>query len=79
MSNGRETDESSIGRSGSAGTRAWSYAPFIFAYFASPVKVIDHNGRIWIGNFTSNPFEFDTTERAGPAISSNATWRDHEH
>jgi hypothetical protein len=42
---------------------------FIFAYFASQVKVIDHNGRVWIGNFTSNPFEFDTAERAGPAIS----------
>jgi hypothetical protein len=42
---------------------------FIFAYFASQVKPIDHNGRMWIGYFTSNPFEFDTTERAGPAIS----------
>ena len=42
---------------------------FLFAYFASQVKVIDHNGRVWIGNFTSNPFEFDTSEQAGPAIS----------
>ena len=41
---------------------------FIFAYFASQVKVIDHNGRAWIGNFTNNPFEFDTAEKAGPAI-----------
>jgi hypothetical protein len=42
---------------------------FIFAYFASPVKIIDHNGRIWVGNFTANPFEFDTIEHSGPPIS----------
>ena len=42
---------------------------FIFAYFASPVKVIDHNGRAWIGNFTNNPFEFDTSQKAGPPIA----------
>jgi hypothetical protein len=41
---------------------------FISSYFASKVKVIDHNGRIWIGNVTSNPFEFDTSDRAAPAI-----------
>ena len=42
---------------------------FIFSYFASKIKVIDHNGRIWVGNFTSNPFEFDTSGRAAPAIA----------
>ena len=42
---------------------------FISSYFASKVKVIDHNGRIWVGNFTSNPFEFDTSDRAAPAIA----------
>jgi hypothetical protein len=42
---------------------------FIFAYFASSIKIIDHNSRIWTGNFTNNPFEFDTPERAAPAIS----------
>jgi len=42
---------------------------FIFSYFASKIKVIDHNDRIWIGNFTSNPFEFDTSDRAAPAIA----------
>ena len=42
---------------------------FISSYFASKVKVIDHNGRIWVGNFTSNPFEFDTSGRAAPAIA----------
>ena len=41
---------------------------FISSYFASKLKVIDHNRRIWVGNFTSNPFEFDTSGRAAPAI-----------
>ena len=42
---------------------------FIFAYFASQIKVIDHNGRVWVGNFVSNPFEFDTPDAAKPAIA----------
>ena len=25
---------------------------FIIAYFASSVQVTDHNGRVWVGNFT---------------------------
>jgi hypothetical protein len=33
------------------------------------VRAIDHNARVWVGNFTSNPFEFDTTEGAQPAIA----------
>lgn len=41
---------------------------FIYAYFASKIRVTDHLDRVWIGNFTNNPFEFDTTDRAGPAI-----------
>jgi len=42
---------------------------FVMAYFASKIKVTDHNDRVWSGNFTNNPFEFDTAERAAPAIS----------
>jgi hypothetical protein len=42
---------------------------FIYAYFASKVRVTDHNGRIWIGNFVSNPFEFEATGRAAPALT----------
>ena len=42
---------------------------FIQCYFAAKIKIVDHNGRTWVGNFTNNPFEFDTTERSGPAIS----------
>lgn len=42
---------------------------FIVAYFASEIKVTDHNDRMWVGVFTNNPFEFDTTSRAAPAIT----------
>jgi hypothetical protein len=49
--------------------KALELRAFIYAYFASNVKVIDQNGRVWVGNFTNNPFEFDTPERAAPAIS----------
>ena len=42
---------------------------FLFTYFASTIKAIDHNGRVWVGNFTNNPFEFDTPQKAGPAIA----------
>ena len=42
---------------------------FIFAYFASKVRATDHNGRVWVGHFTSNPFEFNTPDAARPAIA----------
>jgi hypothetical protein len=42
---------------------------FIQSYFASTIKVIDHNDRVWIGHLTNNPFEFDTPSRAAPAIA----------
>lgn len=42
---------------------------FIQSYFASKIRVTDHNGRVWLGHFTNNPFEFDTPSRAAPAIS----------
>lgn len=49
--------------------KALELRAFIYAYFASKVKVIDHNNRTWMGNFTNNPFEFDTPERSAPAIN----------
>lgn len=42
---------------------------FLFSYFASRIKVTDHNDRIWVGYFTNNPFEFDTPSGGGPAYS----------
>lgn len=42
---------------------------FLFSYFASRIKVTDHNDRIWVGFFTNSPFEFDTPSGGGPAYS----------
>jgi hypothetical protein len=42
---------------------------FIKSYFPSKIKVTDHSGQAWVGNFISNPFEFETTARAAPAIA----------
>jgi hypothetical protein len=42
---------------------------FIQSYFASKIKVIDHNDRVWIGHFINNPFELSTESRAAPAIA----------
>jgi len=41
---------------------------FIRVYFASKVRVTDHNGRIWLGNFMNNPFEFEGSAKAAPTI-----------
>jgi hypothetical protein len=49
--------------------KALELRAFIQFYFASAIKVTDHNNRIWVGNFVNNPFEFSTSERAGPAIN----------
>ena len=48
--------------------KALELRAFLFAYFASKVQIIDHEGRVWLGYFTQNPFEFETPERAAPAI-----------
>jgi hypothetical protein len=42
---------------------------FIQSYFASTIRVVDHNNRVWTGNFINNPFELSTDSRAAPAIT----------
>jgi len=42
---------------------------FISVYFATMVKVVDHNEVAWIGHFMNNPFEFEVNQRAAPAIA----------
>jgi len=46
--------------------KALELRAFLTSYFASDVRVTDHSGRVWIGNFTNNPFEFTTDRRAAP-------------
>jgi len=48
--------------------KALELRAFVTAYFASKIQLTDHRGRVWLGWFINNPFEFDTVERAGPAI-----------
>lgn len=42
---------------------------FFKSYHASMVRITDHRGDVWIGNFTSNPFDFEISARAEPAIA----------
>jgi len=49
--------------------KALEVEAFVNSYFASRVQIVDHRGRTWLGNFVSNPFEFETISRAAPAIT----------
>jgi len=49
--------------------KALEVRAFLLSYFASQIRVTDHRGRVWVGYFTSNPFEFESLQKAGPAIS----------
>ena len=44
--------------------KALELRAFIQSYFASPIRLTDHLGQVWVGHFTSNPFEFSTPKRA---------------
>lgn len=52
--------------------KALELRAFLLSYYASTVKVVDHNDRTWLGNFTNNPFEFESARRAAPAIGDLA-------
>ena len=49
--------------------KALEVRAFFLSYFASQIKITDHLDRAWVGYFTSNPFEFETQNRAYPAIT----------
>ena len=44
--------------------KALELEAFLHAYFASQVRVTDHNDTIWVGNFIDNPFELATPDYA---------------
>jgi len=48
--------------------KAMELRAFLYAYASSQIKTVDHNGRTWVGSFTSNPFEFDWPERGTQTI-----------
>ncbi len=43
--------------------KALELRAFIKSYYRSKIQLSDHTGAIWVGYFTSNPFEFDTPSR----------------
>lgn len=47
--------------------KALELRAFILSYFAARLRVTDHNGRVWTGYLTNNPFEFITDRRAAPS------------
>jgi hypothetical protein len=48
--------------------KALEMREYLRVYFASKIRVTDHNARVWLGYFVNNPFEFETADRAAPAI-----------
>ena len=36
---------------------------FVKAYYSTEILLTDHNSVIWLGYFTSNPFDFETPSR----------------
>lgn len=42
---------------------------FIRAYFKSKIRLTDHLDQVWIGYFTSNPFDFSTSSSEQQLIS----------
>ena len=55
--------------------KALELRAFITSYFASQIQLTDHNNRVWEGHLVNNPFEFDTYQYAGPAISETIAAR----
>jgi len=44
--------------------KALELRAFFQTYFVSVLKITDHEGEVWVGNLTNNPFEFTTPRRA---------------
>lgn len=50
--------------------KALELRAFVLSYHSSRIRITDHNNRVWVGYFLSNPFEFDTPSRSAPAIQA---------
>lgn len=48
--------------------KALELQAFVKAYFRTQIQLLDHNNTIWVGHFTSNPFEFDTPYRGNRQV-----------
>ena len=52
--------------------KALEMQAFFAKFSGSKVKVTDHFGKIYVGNFTTNPFEFETVGRSVASPSNNS-------
>ena len=50
--------------------KAIEFEMFIKAYVDFEIKVVDHNGRTWLGYITTNPVEITANRKATPAVQS---------
>jgi len=46
--------------------KALELQAFYRSYNAKKVRITDHNGQVWLGNFTNNPFEIEMVKRGLP-------------
>lgn len=52
--------------------KALELQAYFQVYGASQAIITDHIGKIYVGNFTSNPFEFEAVRRAVASPGSNS-------
>ena len=43
--------------------KALELRAFIQSYYKSDILITDHNGVLWVGKFSSNPFEIESNNR----------------
>lgn len=55
--------------------KALEMQAFFDNYAASTVKITDHFGKVYVGNFTTNPFEFETV---GRSVASPTNYSIHQ-
>ena len=48
--------------------KAFELKEFYRVYFASKIKVTDHNNRVWVGNIMNNPVEVRADGAGGPDV-----------
>lgn len=55
--------------------KALELQAFFNAYSASKILITDHIGKVYLGNFTSNPFEFEAVRRS---VASPGVYTQHQ-
>lgn len=55
--------------------KAYELQEFFEAFNSSQIKITDQDGKVYVGYFTTNPFEFEATRRA---VASPANYSLHQ-